>query len=135
MLVRVSSTDSTSAAVTDGIRVPLAPQPLLFRRGPASANRQVVTADARFSRAERAHLELPVSAAVKPGTGRMLDRAGQPLAVPVTVGERTDDSGGQRWITADVALAPLAPGDYVIEVGTIESTGQVRVVTGIRVVR
>ena len=65
----------------------------------------------------------------------MLDRAGQPLAVPVTVGERTDDSSGQRWITADVALAPLAPGDYVIEVGTIESTGEVRVVTGIRVVR
>jgi len=128
VLVRVSSTDSTSPAVTDGIRVPPTPQP-------ASANRQVVTADARFSRAERAHLELPVSAAVKPGTGRMLDRAGQPLAVPVTVGERTDDSSGQRWITADVALAPLAPGDYLIEVGAIETTGEVRVVTGIRVVR
>jgi VWFA-related protein len=135
VLVRVSSTDSTSPAVTDGIRVPLTPQPLLYRRGPASANRQVVTADARFSRAERAHLELPVSAAVKPGTGRMLDRAGQPLAVPVTVGERTDDASSQRWITADVALAPLAPGDYIIEVGTIETTGEVRVVTGIRVVR
>jgi VWFA-related protein len=135
VLVRVSSTDSTSAAVTDGIRVPLAPQPLLYRRGPASANRQVVTADARFSRAERAHLELPVSASSKPGTGRMLDRAGQPLAVPVTVGERSDDSSGQRWITADVALAPLAPGDYVVEVGTIDTTGEVRVVTGIRVVR
>ena len=26
---------------------------------------------------------------------------------------------GQRWITADVALAPLAPGDYIIEIGTI----------------
>ena len=33
---------------------------------------------------------------------------------------------------ADVALRAAAPGDYVIEVGTIETTGEVRVVTGIR---
>jgi hypothetical protein len=131
----VSSADSSSPALTDGIHVPPTPQPLFYRRGPATANRQVVTADLRFTRADRAHLELPVAADVKPGTGRMLDRAGQPLAVPVTVGERTDDASGQHWITADVTLAPLAPGDYVIEVGTVEKSGEVRVVSGIRVVK
>jgi VWFA-related protein len=135
VLVRVSSADSTSPALTDGIHVPPTPQPLFYRRGPATANRHVVTADLRFTRADRAHLELPVAADVKPGTGRMLDRAGQPLAVPVTVGERTDDASGQHWITADVTLAPLAPGDYVIEVGTLEKSGEVRVVSAIRVVR
>jgi hypothetical protein len=94
-----------------------------------------VTADLRFTRAERAHLELPVVADVKPGAGRMLDRAGQALPVPVTMGERTDDATGQHWITADVALAPLAPGDYIVELGTVGKSGEVRVLSGIRVVR
>ena len=61
---------------------------------------------------------------MKPGTGRMLDRTGQPLAVPVTVGERVD--GQQRWITADLALAPLAPGDYAVEIRTVGATGEDR---------
>ena len=95
----------------------------------------MTTADLRFTRADRVHLELPVGPDVKPGSGRLLDRTGQPLAVPVTVGERSDDASGQRWITADVTLAPLATGDYLVEVGTVEKTGDVRVVTGIRVVR
>jgi hypothetical protein len=131
----VYSTDSTSAAVTEGIHIPSTPQPLFYRRGPSTANRQVVTADLRFTRGDRAHLELPVALEVKPGSGRLLDRAGQPLAVPVTIGERTDDVTGQHWITADVTLAPLAPGDYVIELGTVEKSGEMRVVSGIRVVR
>jgi hypothetical protein len=135
VLVRVTSPDTTSAAVTDGIRVDPAAQPLFYRRGPSTANRQVVTADLRFTRAERAHLELPVVADVKPGAGRMLDRAGQALPVPVTMGERTDDATGQHWITADVALAPLAPGDYIVELGTVGKSGEVRVLSGIRVVR
>ena len=54
------------------------PQPLFYRRGPTTANRQVPTADLRFTRADRVHLELPVGPDVKPGTGRMLDRNGQP---------------------------------------------------------
>ena len=49
-------------------------------------------------------------------TARLLDRAGQPLQVPVQVSARPDDSGQFRWIVADAALAPLAPGQYTIEV-------------------
>jgi VWFA-related protein len=132
---RVSPADGGGAAATESIRIATTPQPLFYRRGPTTANRQVATADLRFTRADRAHLELPVTFDVKPGSGRLLDRAGQPLTVPVTVGERTDDASGQRWITADVVLAPLAPADYVIEVGMVDKTGESRVVTGIRIVR
>ena len=46
----------------------------------------------------------------------MLDRAGQLLQVPVQVSDRPDDSGEFRWIVADSVLAPLAPGQYTIEV-------------------
>ena len=34
--------------------------------------------------------------------------------MPVTAAVR-DDADGSRWLTAQLALAPLAPGDYVIE--------------------
>ena len=110
-------------------------QPLLFRRGVTTGNRLVPAADLRFSRTERLRLELPVEADVKPGAGRLLDRAGQPLQLPVTVGERTDDATGQRWITADVVLAPLAGGDYAVEVELTGPTKSQRVISAIRVVR
>jgi hypothetical protein len=112
-----------------------APQPLFYRSGPATANQRVMTADVHFARTDRAHLELPVTSGVKPAPGRILDRAGRLLKVPVTEAERTDAVTEQHWITADVALAPLAPGDYLIEVGLIEKNETSRVVTGIRVVQ
>ncbi len=121
------------SAATDTIHVSQTPQPLFYRRGPATANRQVPTADVRFTRADRVHLELPVGPDAKPGTGRMLDRNGQPMAVPVTMGERVD--GQQRWITADLALASLAPGDYAVEVRTTGPEGEAGIVTALRVVR
>ena len=48
-------------------------------------------------------------------TARLLDRTGKPLAVPVTAAVR-DDADGSRWATAQLALAPLAPADYAIEI-------------------
>ena len=110
-------------------------QPLLFRRGIATGNRLVPAADLRFSRTERARLELPVEADTKPGSGRLLDRTGQPTQVPVTVGERVDDATGQRWITADVVLAALSSGDYAIEIEVIGGDKSQRIVSAIRVVR
>jgi VWFA-related protein len=132
---RISPTDSGTPPATESIRLALAPQPLFYRRGPSTANRQVPTADLRFTRADRAHLELPVGPEVKPGSGRMLDRTGQALGVPVTMAERTDDASGQHWITADVALSPLAPGDYAIEIAATDKGTESRVVAAIRVVR
>jgi hypothetical protein len=131
---RIAPVDGGTPA-TESLRLSAAPQPLFYRRGPSTANRQLPTADLRFTRADRAHIELPVTTDAKPGSGRLLDRTGQALTVPITVGERIDDTTGQHWITVDLTLAPLAPSDYVIEVSTIEKTGESRVVAGIRVVR
>jgi hypothetical protein len=108
-------------------------EPLIFRRGVTTANRLLPAADFRFSRTERARIEIPVGDA-KPGAGRVLDRAGQPVQVPVTTGERIDQSSGQRWVTADVTLAALAPGDYAIEVAVLGPTEE-RTLVGIRVTR
>lgn len=130
---RISSPDGEPASAA--LRVAATPQPLFYRRGPTTANRQVATADVRFTRADRAHLELPAGADVKPAGGRLLDRTGQPTAIPVTVGERIDEPTGQRWITADVILASLAPGDYLVEVGMAAATGESRVLAAIRIVR
>ncbi len=110
-------------------------QPLLFRRGVTTGNRVLPAADLRFSRTERVRLELPVDGDVKAGSGRLLDRAGQPMPLPVTVAERLDDATGQRWITADLVLAPLAGGDYAIEIEVVGAGKTQKVVSAIRVVR
>jgi len=110
-------------------------RPLIFRRGPTTANRLRPAATFRFSRAERARLELPIAAGVTPGAGRLLDRTGQPLAVPITIGERADDQSGQRWLTAEISLASLAAGDYGIEVTATATGGEQRSITAIRVER
>jgi hypothetical protein len=55
--------------------------------------------------------------------------------VPVTVAERTDTETGQKWITADVVLAPLAPADYGVEVGMTAAGTENRIIAGLRVVR
>jgi hypothetical protein len=135
--VRARLSAAGAPTITDSMPVDLAAatiQPLLFRRGLSTGNRQLPAADFRFSRTERLHLEIPADAAVKPGAGRLLDRAGQPLQVPVTVGERTDAATGQRWITADITLAPLSAGDYAIEV-VLQGKTEERVLTGLRVTR
>lgn len=87
---------------------------ILWRRGLSTGPHFAVTADLRFQRSERIRVEIPTIGAGTP-TARMLDRAGKPNKVPVTVTERQDESGQFRWIVAEAALAPLAPGEYAIE--------------------
>jgi hypothetical protein len=123
----VPATDTIDVELGPGV-----PRPLIFRRGPSTANRMLPSADAQFTRAERIRLELPVAPSTGPGAARMLDRAGNPLGVPVRVGEKIDSETGQRWITADVILAPLAAGEYAIEQSP---DGVDKVITAIRVTR
>jgi len=108
---------------------------MIYRRGPATGNRLLPAASFQFSRTERAHLEFPIAADAKPAAGRLLDKAGQPLTVPVTVGERTDDQTGQHWLTADITLAALGAGDYAIEVAMNSAGAEQKVVTAIRVTK
>jgi hypothetical protein len=106
---------------------------ILWRRGPSTGPRHLRTADPRFQRSDRIRLELPVTAAAPggPPTARLLDRAGRPLPVPVQVSERAEPGGDTAWVVIDATLAPLAPGDYAIEV----ARGDARRVTAFSVVR
>ncbi len=101
---------------------------LYQRRGISTGNKDTPTADLRFRRSEQIHVEIP-AASPDPVTARLLDRTGKLLAVPVTAAVR-DDPDGSRWATAQLALAPLATGDYVIEL----SSGGQRTLSGFRVV-
>jgi VWFA-related protein len=110
-------------------------QPMLFRRGMSTGNRLLPAASFQFSRTERARLEFPAAADAKAATGRLLDKAGEPLAIPVTIGERIDAQTGERWVTADIVLAPLSAGDYAVELTRGEAGAQLKVVTAIRVTK
>ena len=125
-----------SRAVTasnDTLRITLSASPMataamFFRRGPATANREVPTADLRFRRGERLRVDVatPANDAV---AARLLDRNGRALAIPLATTVR-DDPDGSRWQSAELALAPLAPGDYVIEL----TSGNTRTLAAFRVV-
>jgi VWFA-related protein len=107
-------------------------EPLMFRMSSASAPPRPA-ADFRFNRTERIRLEVPLAAAARPSSGRVLDRAGKPLEVPVAITGRESD--GLRWLVADVNLAPLSSGDYGIELAADQEGKSTTLVTAIRVVR
>ena len=106
--------------------------PLLWRRGPSTLMRFVATADSRFTRADRVRAEVVVADASSTITASLLDRMGATIAVPVTVGSRTE--GAMTWGTAELALAPLAPSEYVLKINVTGPGGPSDVYTGIRVV-
>ena len=81
------------------------------------------------------HVELEVPSDSPPWVGALLDRNGTTTAVPVTVGSRTDAGSGQRWLTADVTLAPLGAGDYVIELTSVAGSDHKRTLVAIRVTK
>ena len=110
-------------------------EPIMYRRGQGTGNRLQPVAGFLFTRAERVRLETPLNATDAPGAGRLLDKAGQALQIPVAVSERTDAATGRRWLVADVTLAALAAGDYGIEMSALVGGAEQKVVTAIRVVR
>jgi VWFA-related protein len=129
--VRAKGTTAPLAAM-ESIRISLPAAPgtagtLVFRRSIATGNQVIPTADLRFRRTERIVLETP-TASTDAGTAQLLNRLGQPLTVPVATAIR-EDADGARWRTTQLALAPLAPGDYVIE----QSSGTERTLTAFRV--
>ena len=105
--------------------------PLIFRGTPAASSPLRAVADLQYRRTERAHLEWFVPGPVDDRSARLLGRNGLPLAVPVAVTERTVD--GSARLAADVNLAPLAPGDYLIELTGVYQGKPFRTLTAIRV--
>ncbi|MGB2716583.1 MAG: VWA domain-containing protein [Vicinamibacterales bacterium] len=111
------------------------PEPLMFRRGVSTANRLQPAASAQFARSDRLRLEVPVAVNDTLGAGRLLDKNGTASPVPVTISERTDATSAQRWLVADIVLAPLGAGDYVVELSAPSGTTERKVMTAIRVTR
>jgi len=111
----------------------VAGEPALFHRGPSTGNQVEAAAGRVFPRSERLRLEIEAAAGAPAWTGVLLDRNGTKTVVPVTTGERTDAATGQRWLTADITLAPLGAGDYVIELTTAAGSQQNKMLVAIRV--
>lgn len=105
---------------------------VLSYRGIARA--LVAAADGRYRRTERATIEAPIPAGVILAGARLLDRQGKALNVPVTTRERIDPQG-VRWMAAEVVLAPLSEGDYLIEMEVMKDAARERKLFAIRVVR
>lgn len=101
----------------------LAQAAVASRRGPTTGLQYQRTADPRFRRTERLRLEIPRFSERATLSARLLNRAGTPMGVAVSVADRMDDSLQLRFIVADVTLAPLAQGDYIVQV-TAEHEGK-----------
>ena len=134
--VRVVPEADAELSLTDLTRVELsaataaAGQAVMWRRGRSTGPVYLRTADPRFQRSDRLRLELPTAPGSETASARLLDRAGNPLNVPVQVSERQEPAADVRWIVVDASLAPFAPGDYAIEVTYADA----KLVTGFRVV-
>lgn len=124
-------------SVSDTIRLSGAGEPgpglpLLLRRGPTTGLRYVPTADRHFRRTERIRVDLPSRRAVTAHSAEVLDRTGKTLNVPVATSARGAEA--LTWVSAELALAPLAPGDYAVRL-RVEGDGEAgEVITGFRVV-
>jgi len=108
-------------------------EPLLLHRGPSTGNQLQPSGGRIFPRSDRIRLELEAAAGTPVWSGVLLDRNGNKTAVPVNAGERTDAGTGQRWLTADVTLAPLGAGDYVIELTVTQGAESKKTLVAIRV--
>jgi hypothetical protein len=91
-------------------------------------------ADGRYRRTERATIEAALDDEAEPAGARLLDRNGQPLAVPVASRLRVDEDG-TRWMSAALALAPLTEGDYIFELEATKGEVRERKLFAVRVVR
>jgi hypothetical protein len=107
-------------------------QPVYARRGTAASAAVVATADLRFRRTER--IVVDTSATLKPGgvEAELLDRGGKPIAVTVAV--TTSEKDQVTWVRSELALAPLAAGDYVIRITAIRGNERAVVLAAFRVV-
>ncbi|HEX6162010.1 MAG TPA: VWA domain-containing protein [Vicinamibacterales bacterium] len=107
---------------------------LASRRGPSTGLVYIATADPRFRRTERLRLEVPLAGDGFTGGGRLLTREGQATPLVVTFSTRTDEATRQQFAVGDVTLAPLAAGEYVLEL-SLTKAGKTELVSyGFRVI-
>jgi VWFA-related protein len=113
---------AASAALPGGV-TPIRRRPPMtaLRRGPSTGLAYVRAEQPMFRRTERLRVEMPMPAAAGNVTGRVLTTLSQPT--PLVVAYSTQEVNGQSIGIADVTLAPLAVGNYVLEL-TFEVNGQ-----------
>lgn len=104
------------------------------RRGPTTGLQYRRTADPRFQRTERLRLEIPRLSEQATLSARLLNRLGAPMQLTVSMAERLDESLQLRFAVADLTLAPLAQGDYVLQVMATEGAKQEDVNYAFRIV-
>ncbi len=106
--------------------------PRVFRRGPSTGRAYVQTADMQFRRVERLRVAVSLGREAAGLSARVLDRRGQTLGVPVDI--EAHEADGQRVAVAEAALAPLAPGDYLVALTVGEGGSNQTVMIAFRIV-
>jgi VWFA-related protein len=107
-------------------------RPLVFRRGPATAMRYVPTAAFDFERTEHIRIDLPLASTPDGPTAELLDRLGRAMTIPVSVASRSE--GKVTWLSAEVTLAPLAEGTYLVRLKPDKAHADGVVISGFRIV-
>jgi VWFA-related protein len=106
---------------------------LVFRATPSGQSPLRAVADMQYRRTERVHLEWPILTPLDRREGRFLGKDGSVIPLPINLTER--EVNGQQMLAADVLLAPLTEGDYVIEITAGAAAESEKKLVGIRVVR
>ena len=109
------TTEAVERVVRTPPRVISSLRGIALRRGPSTGLAYVKSQDDHYRRTERLRLELSLPSP-QPATARVLGPTGTPLNVPVVTSTRTDRTSGRSILLADLLLAPLAQGDYELEV-------------------
>jgi hypothetical protein len=125
---------------TSRVEVPPAPgtakllmgQPAYARRLGGPNSEELPTADRRFRRTERLIVQVSASMAPESVTAELLDRSGKPLQVPVAA--TIVDKDFVRWTRAELALAPLAAGDYLLRIASRRGEEQVVTLAPFRII-
>jgi hypothetical protein len=139
---RVRGAERSTADIVEQVRVTVPPpvpaaeappgDAVLHRSGPFTGRAFQPTTDTRFRRGERLRVDVTVAGLVPTVSARLLDRKGQPLAVPVAAAVR--DETYLRLASAELAVAPLAPGDYLVELSLQRGSRSDKVVVAVRIV-
>ena len=112
-------------------------EPVVYRAMPSPRSIPQPSADPLFRRTERIHVRWGgtglAGTALDNRVARLLGPQNDPLPVPVTVTERTE--GGRAMLAADLVLAPLAAGDYVIELSATRGAEKLTSYVAFRVIR
>jgi hypothetical protein len=123
----------TTFAIVPPSTVAVGNAALALRRGPSTGLAYIATADPRFRRTERLRIEVPTSGEGVTGAGRLLTREGQPMPLVVTYTTRTNEKG-QHLAVGEVVLAPLAAGEYVLELALTKDGKTEPVSYGFRII-